>query len=150
MDALSYKTQFLKKGTIKRDWTLVDAANIPLGRLASCVALRLRGKHRTDFTPHLNCGDKVVVINAAKVKLTGNKWDQKVFLYHTGYPGGQKAPTYRMIRQKNPAKVIEIAVKGMLPKNRLGRDLFRNLYVYGDDQHPHAQQNPQPLTLHIR
>ena len=149
MDSLSYKTQYLSRNDIQESWYVVDAKNIPLGRLSSAIALHLRGKHRPDFTPNMNMRIKVVVINAEHVRLSGRKWDQKTFVYHTGYPGGQKAPTYRMLRDKNPAKVIEIAVKGMLPKNRLGRDLFRNLHVYAGETHPHGNHLPQPLELHL-
>lgn len=147
MDSLSYKTQFLNRQTVEREWFVIDATDLTLGRLVSMISLRLRGKHKPSFTPHVDCGDKIIIINAEKVRLTGRKWDQKVFLHHTGYPGGQKAPTYRMVQRKNPARVIEIAVKGMLPKNRLGRVQFGNLYVYAGSSHPHTQQNPKPLTL---
>lgn len=149
MDSQSYKTQYLSQKDIKEDWYVVDARNVPLGRLSSMVALHLRGKHRADYTPNMNMRGKIIVINAEHVRLSGNKWDQKTFIYHTGYPGGQKAPTYRMLRDKNPAKVIEIAVKGMLPKNRLGRALFRNLMVYSGDSHPHGNHNPKPLEFHL-
>jgi large subunit ribosomal protein L13 len=149
MDSLSYKTQYLSHNDIHESWFVVDAKNVPLGRLSSVIALHLRGKHRPDYTPNMNMRTKVVVINAELVRLSGRKWDQKTFIYHTGYPGGQKAPTYRMLRDKNPSKVIEIAVKGMLPKNRLGRDLFRNLYVYAGETHPHGNHAPQPLEFHL-
>jgi len=145
MDSLSYKTQFLGKNDIEHKWVVIDASNIPLGRLASLVASRMRGKHRVDFTPHMNCGDHVIVINAQKVRLSGNKWDQKTHVYHTGYPGGQKAPTYRMIFDKDPRRIIEIAVKGMLSKNRLGRAVYSNLHVYAGGEHPHQNMNPEVI-----
>lgn len=148
MDSRSYKTRYLSHKEVERKWVVVDAAGVPLGRLASRVALRLRGKHRPDFSPNIDCGDRVIIINADQVKLTGMKWQQKVFTYHTGYPGGQKQPSYNEVKQKNPAKVIEIAVKGMLPKNRMGRRLFTNLYVYPGAEHKHEAQNPETITLH--
>lgn len=149
MDSRSYKTRYLSHKEVERKWVVVDAAGAPLGRLASRVALRLRGKHRPDFSPNIDCGDRVIVINADQVKLTGMKWQQKVFTYHSGYPGGQKQPSYSEVKRKNPSKVVEIAVKGMLPKNRMGRRLFTNLYVYPGAEHKHEAQNPETITLNI-
>ncbi len=147
MDARSYKTQALKAEDIRQDWWVVDATGLTLGRMASRIAFILRGKHKTNYTPHLNCGDNVIVINAAKVRLSGRKLDQREMLHHTGYPGGQRVRTPRQVLAQNPAELIEIAVKGMLPKNKLGNDIYRNLYVYGAAEHPHSAQEPKPLTI---
>lgn len=144
MDSLSYKTVFQNSKQAKRDWLLVDATGVPLGRLASRLAYLLRGKHKPSFSPHDVTGDSVVVVNADKIRLSGNKWDGRVILTHSGYPGGQKAQTLREIHTKNPTKLIEGAVKGMLPRTVLGRELFRRLHVYAGTEHPHAAQTPQP------
>ncbi len=128
-----------------QSWYIVDADDQVLGRLASRIASVLRGKHRPDFTPHLDLGDSVIVMNAAKIRLTGNKLDQKTYFRHTGYPGGGRFTPLRDLLEKNPAKVIEIAVKGMLPKTKLGHAMLRKLRVYADENHPHAGQTPQPL-----
>lgn len=130
-----------------RDWYIVDATDLALGRLASQVASRLRGKHKPIFTPHMDTGDFVVVINAEKVKLTGRKWEQKKYYRHSGYPGGIKEITADKLRDKAPDRLIRSAVKGMLPKNRLGRKLLKKLKVYAGPDHPHQAQQPQPLTL---
>ncbi|MGB5553276.1 MAG: 50S ribosomal protein L13 [Flavobacteriaceae bacterium] len=147
MDTLSYKTISANKKTVDKQWLLVDAEGETLGRLASKVAKMLRGKHKPDFTPHVDCGDNVVIINAEKINLTGNKWQTKTYLRYTGYPGGQRATTALELLQKNPGRIIEKAVKGMLPKNRLGADLFRNLKVYAGTEHGQEAQKPTVVNL---
>ena len=127
MGKLSYKTVSANRKTVTKDWVLIDASDISLGRTASVVAGLLRGKHKSNFTPHVDCGDNVVVINADKIKLTGDKWSQKEYISHSGYPGGQKIITADKLHRKNNIKLVENAVKGMLPKNKLGAELFRNL-----------------------
>ena len=147
MDTLSYKTKSANKETVKKEWLLIDAENEILGRLASKTALLLRGKHKPDYTPHVDCGDNVIIINAEKIRLTGKKWTDKVYFSHTGYPGGQRFKTPAELLKKNPARIVEIAVKGMLPKNRLGSELFRNLKVYSGKEHNHASQKPKQINL---
>ncbi len=147
MDTLSYKTISANKATIQKDWVVVDAENQVLGRLCSEIAKIIRGKNKPSFTPHADCGDQVIVINADKVRLTGKKLTDKVYTRHTGYPGGQRFATPREVLAKNPRGVIEAAVKGMLPKNRLGRALFNNLYVYAGTEHPHAAQQPKEIKF---
>ena len=147
MDTLSYKTVSANKETANKQWLLVDANGKNLGRVASEVASLLRGKHKPLFTPHADCGDYVVVINAEKVALTGNKWDEKVYVRYTGYPGGQRFATPKEMMAKHPTAMIEMAVRGMLPKNRLGRAVFRNLYVYAGSEHKQEAQQPQSYTL---
>ena len=147
MDTLSYKTLSANKGTVKKEWLLVDAEGQNLGRLASKVAKILRGKYKPDFTPHVDCGDNVVVVNASKIALTGNKWDDKKYIRYTGYPGGQRVRTAREQMQKNPTAIVEAAVKGMLPKNKLGADLFRNLRVYAETEHDQEAQKPKAINL---
>lgn len=147
MNTLSYKTISVNKETATKEWVLVDAENEVLGRLATKVAMMIRGKYKTNYTPHVDCGDNVVVINADKVKLTGNKWDQKEYVRHTGYPGGQRHTTAKEMMAKKPEFIVENAVKGMLPKNKLGSALFRNLYVYAGSEHPHQAQQPKPINL---
>ena len=142
-----FKTKSLKKEEAKKDWFLVDATNETLGRLSSKVAKILRGKHKPSFTPHVDCGDYVVVINAEKIKLTGNKFEKKEYISHTGYPGGQRIKTAKQIFEKNPTILIEKAIKGMLPKNKLGSTIFSNLKVYNDDVHNHTAQNPKLINL---
>ncbi len=148
LDAFIQKTK-MRKATedVPRKWYLIDADGVPLGRLASVVATLLRGKHKPDFTPHVDMGDFVVVINAEKVELTGKKWDQKVYYRHSGYPGGLKATPYRVLRQKKPEFTIWKAVKGMLPKNRLSRKQLRHLKIYRGPEHPHEAQRPQPVNI---
>lgn len=143
----SYKTLHANKSTVTKDWIVVDASSQVLGRLSSEVAKIIRGKHKTSFTPHVDCGDNVIVINAEKVKLTGKKWNDRQHVRYTGYPGGQRFATPLEVKQKNPARLVENAVRGMLPKNRLGRALFGNLYVYSGSEHPHSAQQPKELTL---
>lgn len=148
MDSLSYKTISANKGTVKKEWVIVDADSAVLGRLASQIASILRGKHKPYYTPHVDCGDNVIVINCDKIRLTGKKWTQKEYISYTGYPGGQRVRTPREIKEKfSGARLVEMAVKGMLPRNRLGRKLFRNLYAYPGSEHPHQAQQPKPITL---
>jgi len=147
VDTLSYKTISANKQTVDQKWLIVDAEGKTLGRLASAIAVQLRGKHKPSYTPHVDCGDYVVVINAEKVRLTGNKMDNKVYYTHSGYPGGQKEKTPREILDKYPERLIEIAVKGMLPKTKLGRAMYRKLFVYTGASHPHAAQKPETLEF---
>lgn len=147
MDTLSYKTVSSKSSTVKKEWLLIDAENQVLGRLASKAARLLRGKLKTNFSPHVDCGDNVIIINADKVRLTGKKLSDKIYLSHSGYPGGQKEISPVELFRKKPAAVVEKAIKGMLPKNRLGADLFRNLYVYAGPDHPHQAQQPKTISL---
>jgi len=147
VDTLSYKTISANKITVNKEWIVVDAENAILGRLASEIAKIIRGKHKASYTPHVDCGDNVIVINADKIKLTGKKMTDKVYVRHTGYPGGQRFQTPRELLEKHPTRVIEKAVRGMLPKNRLGRRLFTNLFVYADGKHPHEAQQPKQIQL---
>jgi large subunit ribosomal protein L13 len=147
VDTLSYKTISANKATVEKAWVVVDAENQILGRLCSEIAKIIRGKHKPSFTPHVDCGDQVIVINADKVRLTGKKMTDKVYIRHTGYPGGQRFSTPREVLVKNPRGVVEAAVKGMLPKNRLGRELFHNLFVYAGPAHPHAAQQPKEIKF---
>ena len=147
MDTLSYKTISANKSTVSKEWLLVDAEGQTLGRLASKVAKLLRGKHKPSFTPHVDCGDNVIVINAEKVNLSGNKWAEKTYQRYTGYPGGQRETTATEMLEKQPERIVEKSVKGMLPKNRLGADLFRNLKVYAGAEHGHEAQKPRAINL---
>ena len=147
MDTLSYKTISANKATVNKEWVLVDAEGQALGRLASKVAKLIRGKHKPNFTPHVDCGDNVIVINAEKITLSGNKWTDKSYIRHTGYPGGQKSLTATELYGKDPARVVEKSVKGMLPKNKLGAALFRNLTVVVGTEHAHAAQKPKTINL---
>lgn len=147
MNTLSYKTISANKETAQKDWVVVDAQGAVLGRLASQVAAIIRGKHKPNFTPHVDCGDNVIIINAEKIRLTGRKMTDKVYVRHTGYPGGQRFSTPRELLEKHPTRVLEHAVKGMLPRNRLGRRLFTNLHVYAGDKHPHTAQQPKEIKL---
>jgi len=147
MDNKSYKTISANKETVNKNWVLINAEDEVLGRLASHVAVLLRGKRKTNFTPHVDCGDNVIVINAEKINLTGKKMTDKKYIRHTGYPGGQRVRSPKELLEKKPISVVEKAVKGMLPKNRLGADLFRNLYVYVGDEHPHEAQKPVEIKL---
>ncbi|MBN3036467.1 MAG: 50S ribosomal protein L13 [Bacteroidales bacterium] len=144
---VSYTTLSAKKENITKEWVLIDAENQILGRLATVTARLLRGKHKTNFTPNLDCGDNVVIINAEKIQLTGNKWNARIHFRYTGYPGGQKNITPAQMITKKPTSVVEEAIRGMLPKNRLGRALFRNLHVYAGTDHPHQGQNPKPIDI---
>jgi large subunit ribosomal protein L13 len=147
VNTLSYKTVSVNKETADKKWHLVDADGQTVGRLASKVAKIIRGKHKTNFTPHADCGDYVVVINAEKVQFTGNKMADKVYTRHTGYPGGQRHATAQEILNKRPERIIEMAVKGMLPKNKLGSALYKNLYVYVGTEHKQEAQQPAKLDL---
>ena len=147
MDTLSYKTVSANKNTVNKEWVLVDADGLALGRLASEVAKLLRGKHKPNFTPHVDCGDNVVVINASNVTLSGKKWEGKEYIRHTGYPGGQRSLTAQELYDKDPARLVERAVKGMLPKNKLGSALFRNLKVYAGAEHEQEAQKPKVINL---
>ena len=147
MDTLSYKTISANKATVDKEWLLVDAEGETLGRMASKVAKLLRGKHKANFTPHVDCGDNVVVINAEKIVLTGNKWSDKKYIRHSGYPGGQRSTTAEELLKKKPVGLVENAVRGMLPGNRLGRELFRNLHVYAGAAHKQEAQQPRKIEL---
>ena len=147
MDTLSYKTVSLNKATVDKQWVVIDATNLALGRLASRVALVLRGKNKPGFTPHVDCGDNVIVINAEKVALSGKKMTDRVYTRYTGYPGGQRFTTPKEILAKQPERLVERAVKGMLPKTRLGDKIFHNLHVYAGPEHPHQAQNPKTIKL---
>ncbi len=143
------KSYMAKPQDIERKWYVVDATDQPLGRVASEVAKVLRGKHKPTFTPHMDTGDFVIVVNAEKVKLTGKKWDKKMYYRHTGYPGGLKEMNYDKLRAKAPEMIIELAVKGMLPKNTLGRAQLKKLKVYAGSEHPHQAQQPEDLKFNI-
>jgi large subunit ribosomal protein L13 len=143
------KTFMAKAHEVQRKWYIVDAEGKPLGRLASEVAKILRGKHKPDFTPHVDTGDHVIVLNADKVVLTGKKLDQKMYRHHSLYPGGLKEIKYRVFMEKKPEKAVEIAVKGMLPKNSLGRAMFKKLKVYQGTEHPHEAQMPEKLDINV-
>lgn len=147
MDTLSYKTISANKENADKKWLLVDADGHPLGRIASEVAKLLRGKHKPNFTPHADCGDYVVVINAEKITLSGKKWDQKTYIRYTGYPGGQRTRTATEAMARKPFSLMEEAVRGMLPKNTLGRALFRNMHVYVGANHKHEAQQPTIITF---
>lgn len=147
MDSLSFKTFSLKKKDINRDWFIIDAKDNFLGRLVSNIIKIIRGKHKVYFSPNLNCGDKVIIINARKIKLSGNKWNNKKYITYSGYPGGQKIIPLLKIYNKNPKILIQKSIKGMLPKNSLGREIFNNLYIYNDEHHKHKSQNPKILKI---
>ena len=150
MTKTSYKTISANSKTVNKEWVLVDASKLPLGRTASIVATLLRGKHKTNFTPHVDCGDNVIVINAEKIELSGDKWSQKQYISHTGYPGGQRIITADKLHQKNNIKLIEKAVKGMLPKNKLGSELYRNLKVFPGSEHSHEAQKPKLIDVNSK
>ena len=141
------KTYVATPSTIKRDWLVIDAEGQTLGRLATEIALRLRGKHKPEYTPFLDTGDYVIVINAEKVRVTGKKEEQKIYKSHSGYPGGLKETTLRELRAKKPEEIIRHAVKGMMPKGKLGRQMFKKLKVYAGPEHPHTAQNPEEWTF---
>ena len=147
MDHLSFKTQTVNKANAQKQWVIVDASIAPLGRVCSQIANILRGKHKPSFTPNADCGDHVIVLNADKLRVTGKKMTDKVYITHSGYPGGQKQRTLREHMNRDSTRVIEHAVKGMLQGNKLGAAQFRNLYVYAGDQHPHEAQQPQAIEL---
>ena len=146
MDTLSYKTEFANKGTVEHKWYVFDAEGEVVGRLCSQIAHVLRGKHKASYTPHVDCGDYVIVVNAGKVRFTGQKLDQKEYITFSGYPGGQKVKTARDLMDKKPAAVIEHAVRGMLPKNKLGRQMIKKLFVYEGAEHPHQAQKPETFN----
>jgi large subunit ribosomal protein L13 len=147
VNTLSYKTVSANAATVEKNWVVVDAEGQTLGRLASKVALLLRGKRKPNYTPHVDCGDNVIIINAEKVILTGNKMTDKTYVWHTGYPGGQRTTNPEKLMAKFPERVVEKAVKGMLPKNRLGAQLFRNLHVYVGGEHKHEAQQPTAINI---
>ncbi len=147
MDTLSFKTISANKKTVVKHWLLVNAEGQTLGRMASEVARLLRGKHKPSFTPHVDCGDNVIVINAEKIHLTGNKWEDKKYIRHSGYPGGQRSRTATEVLARRPEDIVEKAVKGMLPKNKLGAELFRNLRVYVGTEHGQEAQKPTEIKL---
>ena len=141
------KTLSIKQEDVRRSWYVIDATDRTLGRLSTQIALRIRGKHKAEFTPHVDTGDYVVVINAEKVRVTGNKLDDKFYNHHTGFPGGIKSISLAKLMQKSPEKVVEMAVKGMMPKSKLGRSMISQLKVYAGNEHPHAAQQPKPLEI---
>lgn len=144
------KTFSAKTNEVKHDWYLVDASNKILGRLATTVASHLRGKHKPQFTPHIDTGDFIIVINAEKIAVTGRKFKEKKYYHHSGYPGGLKTTTLQKLQEKDPTRIIELAVKGMLPKNSLGRKMYKKLKVYAGNKHPHEAQQPKQLTVEDR
>lgn len=147
MDALSYKTAFANKGTVEQAWFVVDATDKHVGRIASEVAKLVKGKHKPSYTPNTNCGDNVIVINAEKVKFSGDKWGKKQYISHSLYPGGQKRVLAKDMLAKHPARVMEKAVKGMLPKTKLGRQIYKNLHVVVGAEHNHAAQKPVEIKF---
>ena len=151
MDTLSFKTISVNKATATKEWVVVDATDQVLGRLGTKVAKLLRGKYKPNFTPHVDCGDNVIIINADKVKLTGNKWNDRVYLHYTGYPGGQRetTPAQLLARPNGAERLVKKVVKGMLPKNKLSRQLLDNLYVYEGGEHTHEAQSPQAIDINV-
>ncbi len=147
MDQLSYRTVSVNRKNAEKNWVVIDASNQILGRFSSQIVNILRGKNKPSFTPNSDCGDNVIVINAEKIRLTGKKLTDKVYTRHTGHPGGQRFATAKEVLAKDGRKVVEMAIKGMLPKNRLGSQLYRNLYVYAGAEHPHQAQNPSKVEL---
>lgn len=149
MDTLSYKTISTNAATAQKEWVVIDATDLVLGRMASKVAKLLRGKYKPSFTPNCDCGDNVIIINAEKVKMTGNKWNDRIYYSYTGYPGGQREATPAILMSKNPERFIKKVVKGMLPKNHLAVQLLDNLYVYAGSEHPHEAQQPKTIDLNL-
>lgn len=147
MDSLSYKTISTPKEAIEKSWFIIDANEAILGRLSSKIASIAKGKHKPSYTPNVDCGDKIIVVNAEKIAMTGKKWDFKEYVSHSGYPGGQKRVTPREQLEKDPTKIIERAVKGMLPKNKIGSQLIKNVHVYVGTEHPHEAQKPKVIAL---
>ena len=147
MNTLSYKTVSANAASVEKNWLVVDAEGQTLGRLASKVALLIRGKRKPNYTPHVDCGDNVIIVNAEKVVLSGNKMTDKTYIWHTGYPGGQRTTNPEQIMAKFPERIVEKAVKGMLPKNRLGAELFRNLHVYVGPEHKNEAQKPKVINI---
>jgi large subunit ribosomal protein L13 len=147
VNTLSYKTQSAKKETVNRNWYVIDAEGEIVGRLATRIASVLRGKHKPEYTPHVDTGDFIIILNAEKVRFTGTKMDDKIYQRYSGYPGGQKEETAAEIMAKKPISIIEAAVRGMLPKTKLGRAMFKKLFVYEGGEHPHAAQKPQAFNF---
>lgn len=147
MDSRSYKTLSANASTVDKKWWIIDVEGKVLGRAASEIAKILRGKHKPSFTPHVDCGDNVIIINADKIRLTGTKWDDKQYIRHTGYPGGQRSLTAKEMMEKHPIRMVEKAVKGMLPGNRLGAVLYANMKVYAGTEHPHDAQSPEVFEI---
>ena len=147
---MNTKTTFEGIESSERNWHLVDASGLPIGRLASEIAQILRGKHKPQYAPHLDVGDHVVVINASKISITSKKSEQKISHSHSGFPGGIKSESFNSLRQRKPEKIIERAVWGMLPKNRLGRSILKKLHIYADSNHPHQSQDPKELSFKIK
>jgi|TARA_R110002020_G_scaffold336527_1_gene551958 large subunit ribosomal protein L13 len=147
VDTLSYKTVSANKNTVNKEWVVIDAEGQTLGRMSTIVAKFLRGKYKPNYTPHVDCGDNVIVINASQINLTGKKWDTKSYIRHTGYPGGQRSLTAKELYGKDPARLVENAVKGMLPKNKLGSAIYRNLKVYAGADHGQEAQKPKVINI---
>lgn len=147
MDTLSYKTISANKATVKKEWVVVDATDQVLGRMCAKVAKILRGKYKPCYTPHVDCGDNVIIINADKVQLTGKKWTDRVYLNFTGYPGGQRELSPADLMKKGESRLFKRVLKGMLPKNKLGAQLLRNVYIYGGSEHPRAAQTPKTIDI---
>ena len=147
MDTLTYRTVSANAKTVNKNWIVIDAENQVLGRISSKIAYMLRGKHKANFTPHVDCGDNIIVINAEKVRLTGKKMTEKEYVRHTGYPGGQRFTSPEELLKKHPTRIIEKAVYGMLPKNKLGNAIKGNLFIYTGGEHPHAAQQPTKVTI---
>jgi len=148
MSTLSYKTISANAQTATKNWVVVDAENEIVGRLATQVARILRGKNKPNFTPHADCGDNVIIINAEKIRFTGNKLEDKEYVRHTGYPGGQRFATPKQLLKRKPIAILEHAIKGMLPKTKLGSQLYRNLHIYAGNAHPHEAQQPKSINIH--
>ena len=147
MDAVSYKTISANKDIVKKEWVLIDAQEMVVGRLATAVARILKGTNKPYYTPSFDCGDNVIIINAEKVRFTGKKWTDKQYVHHTTYPGGQRFATPKEVMRKYPERILEHAIKGMLPKNKLGSQLYRNLHVYVGPNHPHEAQQPKLINI---
>lgn len=147
MDAISYKTISANAKTVDKQWVIVDAQDQVVGRISSEIAKVLRGKHKPEYTPHVDCGDNVIIINAEKIRFTGKKMAEKEYVRYTGYPGGQRFASPTEWMKKNPALILENSIRGMLPKNRLGRELFRNLHIYVGTEHPHSAQKPKEIKF---
>ncbi|MES2381404.1 MAG: 50S ribosomal protein L13 [Bacteroidota bacterium] len=147
MDSLSYKTISANKATVNKEWYVFDAEGQTVGRFSTKIANMLRGKNKTNFTPNVDCGDNIIIVNAEKVRFTGNKLNDKEYKFYSGFPGGLRTETAKQLLVRRPTYVVEHAIKGMLPKNRLGAELFRNLYVYQGAEHPHAAQQPKELKF---
>jgi len=147
VNTLSYKTISANANTIIKEWILIDVKDLPLGRVSSVIANFLRGKYKSNYTPHVDCGDNVIIVNASSVTLSGKKWEQKEYVRHTGYPGGQRILNATQLHNKKSTRLLENAVRGMLPKNKLGSELFRNLRVFGDAEHKQEAQNPKTINI---